>query len=869
MTDPHLSGSSDSGIERDPAASEARRRAYASRHAGPDSDRTPLLLRLRRRASPGYQELRSRLLEWARESPWAAPVREVARRAGVTRASASPPLHAGGPPPRSVAARLRAASEARNRYAPARAAAAPGRIAALVLNRNGAAHLRRLFASVLEHSTYAGLEFVVIDHASTDDSRDVLASYQDRIPLQVVYERENHSFAYSTNRAAERTDAELLLLLNNDIVLESDVLGRMAAYLEDPSVGIVGAQLVYPVRDPALPGRLQHGGIKLHLDPELQFYRPYNLSSMHGVAQSGSGPERVPAVTGAFALLRARDYRDLGGLSEEYVYGYEDVDLCLRMERDLGLHVLCAHDVVVAHDESATQRRDRTRAVTTRRRANRDRLDARFGWALRRAHMGDLLDAQTFWTDRPLVVALAVSDPQAETGQAAAARELADALEHRCGWEARLVLSDDAGYDASDVDVLVVLADDYDLRRLHHRKPTLWTVAWIHGAIDRWPGRPAFELYDLCLCSSEQAAEAMLRLHARLARVARVAAEPRRLDVPCGDPEVTEAGAAAPFEQILRDFHRRSLRIALKVPAPSAEVAHEWGDYHFALSLRRCLWRRGHSVRIDLLPAWHGPERLGDDVTLVMRGLSAYRPDPKQINLMWNISHAEHVSEAEYASYDHVFVASRSHARRLQHLDVPVTTLLQATDPDVFFRETSQRAPREPVLFVGNSRYQRRPIVVDAIEAGLPLAVYGALWEGVIPDPYLRSRHVPNEELRHYYSNAGVVLNDHWASMRDLGFLSNRLFDAGACGAWVVSDPAADLEDVFGETVATYDTPEELHRLVTQALDDPARARERGARLAALVREHHTFEARADEILSVIARIRELRESARDPQRDI
>jgi hypothetical protein len=58
---------------------------------------------------------------------------------------------------------------------------------------------------------------------------------------------------------------------------------------------------------------------------------------------------------------------------------------------------------------------------------------------------------------------------------------------------------------------------------------------------------------------------------------------------------------------------------------------------------------------------------------------------------------------------------------------------------------------------------------------------------------------VANAELRHHYSAADVVLNDHWPEMRQRGFLSNRLYDALAFGACVVSDHVAGIEAEFDD----------------------------------------------------------------------
>ena len=110
-------------------------------------------------------------------------------------------------------------------------------------------------------------------------------------------------------------------------------------------------------------------------------------------------------------------------------------------------------------------------------------------------------------------------------------------------------------------------------------------------------------------------------------------------------------------------------------------------------------------------------------------------------------------------------------------------------------------APASAVLFVGNSRRQLRPVVRDALTAGLPLAVYGDLWSGLVPDEMVHGRSIPNDQLAAAYRSAGVVLNDHHDAMRADGFVSNRLFDAVASGARVVTDPildAAGLAELFG-----------------------------------------------------------------------
>jgi spore maturation protein CgeB len=101
-----------------------------------------------------------------------------------------------------------------------------------------------------------------------------------------------------------------------------------------------------------------------------------------------------------------------------------------------------------------------------------------------------------------------------------------------------------------------------------------------------------------------------------------------------------------------------------------------------------------------------------------------------------------------------------------------------------------------------------------------------------------------------------VVLNDHWREMADDGFLSNRLFDAVASGARVVSDEAAGLTDVFGDAVVTYSSPDQLGQLLNEPLESVFADRSRRIDNAARIAAEHSFDARAAELIEAAQRIR-------------
>lgn len=88
--------------------------------------------------------------------------------------------------------------------------------------------------------------------------------------------------------------------------------------------------------------------------------------------------------------------------------------------------------------------------------------------------------------------------------------------------------------------------------------------------------------------------------------------------------------------------------------------------------------------------------------------------------------------------------------------------------------------------------------------------------------------------------------------MAEGGFLSNRLFDAAACGAMIVSDRVKGLEAVFGEAIACYDDSSGLGPLVQDCLRRRDETASQRVQLADWIRQHHSFEQRVETLLEAI-----------------
>ncbi len=307
-----------------------------------------------------------------------------------------------------------------------------------------------------------------------------------------------------------------------------------------------------------------------------------------------------------------------------------------------------------------------------------------------------------------------------------------------------------------------------------------------------------------------------------------------------------------------------ALRWAIKIGAPFHEQGDKWGDVHFASDLAAALERLGQLVAVDRLAAHQRSTAGLDDVVLNLRGLTTPALSPGPVNILWVISHPDDVTPEEVRSYDLAFAASGPWSERMTgRAGVPVEPLLQATDPGRFHPGLAVPGSGPAALFVGNSRGVQRPVVRDAVAAGVDVAIYGTRWKDFVDARYVRGDYLPNETVGAAYRAAGVVLNDHWPDMAAQGFVSNRVFDVVAAGGRVVSDDVEGLEEIFGGAVRVYRTPGDLASWTGagRALAFPDE--DHLLEISARIRRDHSFDARAAQLLAAVLAVIEREPTAR------
>lgn len=298
--------------------------------------------------------------------------------------------------------------------------------------------------------------------------------------------------------------------------------------------------------------------------------------------------------------------------------------------------------------------------------------------------------------------------------------------------------------------------------------------------------------------------------------------------------------------------------VVIKVPVSKWKRAHTWGDYHMAVLLGEQLEQLGYQVLLQSVPEWNNDEGKQYDSAIVFRGKTPYTVNPKQVNIMWHISHPDDIPLDEYETYDKVFIASDYWSGKIKEkISTPVDTMLQCSDLNRFHPPSpvEKKEYHQQLLFVGNSRKIHRKILKDLLPTKYDLAVYGGHWKKLLPKQYIKGEYLANDVLYKHYGSTDILLNDHWDDMREKGFISNRIFDGLACGAFIMSDKVNEM-GVLEEFVCTYDSPEELKQQIDYYMNHPEERHRIAEKGMAFVCEHHTFTQRAKQFSDSIQKLK-------------
>lgn len=213
----------------------------------------------------------------------------------------------------------------------------------IVVTYNNVDLTRACLDSLERYTDYPAFEIIVVDNASSDGSQEYLSQWVDAGPRrQLILNETNDGFAAANNQGLAAAHGDYLVLLNNDTHVTPGWLGTLIAHLRrNPDIGLLGP-ITNNIGNEAKID-IQYDSMRQMLERSASFTRRH-IDSVFGL--------RTVAF---FCVIFPRSvYVKVGRLDEIFGRGFfEDDDYCRRVEQ-LGLRIVCAEDVFIHHNLSAS-----------------------------------------------------------------------------------------------------------------------------------------------------------------------------------------------------------------------------------------------------------------------------------------------------------------------------------------------------------------------------------------------------------------------------------------------------------------------------------------------------------------------------------
>jgi len=217
--------------------------------------------------------------------------------------------------------------------------------AIVILNWNTRKHLETFLPFLVKYSSIPGVQIVIADNASTDDSVAFLKTNYPEVNL-LLFDK-NYGFAEGYNRALKEVEAEYYVLLNSDIEVTENWLQPLIGLLEsNPEIGVVMPKLLSYYQRNLFEYAGAAGG---YID---KYGYPFCKGRMFETLEEDKGQydgiHEIFWATGACLAIKAEIFKQAGGFDAYFFAHQEEIDLCWRLHH-IGYKIYCTTESVIYH----------------------------------------------------------------------------------------------------------------------------------------------------------------------------------------------------------------------------------------------------------------------------------------------------------------------------------------------------------------------------------------------------------------------------------------------------------------------------------------------------------------------------------------
>ena len=223
-------------------------------------------------------------------------------------------------------------------------------VSVIIPTRDKVELLKPCVDTLLAKTDYASLDVIVVDNGSIDEAAlAYLRQIESDARVRVLSYPGAYNFSAINNFAVQKSAGSYICFLNNDTeTIDGSWLTEMMRQAVRSEVAAVGAKLLYE------DGTIQHAGVIVGIGDAAGHAHRNLPNSEAGYFAQVHAAQFVTAVTGACLLVEKQKFEHVGGFDErDLAVAFNDIDLCLKLERAGWRNVYVPHAVLIHHESKS------------------------------------------------------------------------------------------------------------------------------------------------------------------------------------------------------------------------------------------------------------------------------------------------------------------------------------------------------------------------------------------------------------------------------------------------------------------------------------------------------------------------------------
>lgn len=188
--------------------------------------------------------------------------------------------------------------------------------------------------SLLDLTKGADLTLYIVDNASSDGTAEILRKeFVGNDKIKIIANTENIGFGKAHNQVIDLLESEYHFIINPDISLKDDVIGKMCEFFEEnKACGMISPDIHFPNGKRQVLAK-RKPKLKYLLASRIAKNRETNkLLIEYGMLDKDlSKPMKIENASGCFMGIRTELFKSLNGFDDRYFMYFEDFDLARRL----------------------------------------------------------------------------------------------------------------------------------------------------------------------------------------------------------------------------------------------------------------------------------------------------------------------------------------------------------------------------------------------------------------------------------------------------------------------------------------------------------------------------------------------------------